>query len=82
MLKRLHRYRDVCPSSVAVQQARNAFKKGSSPQDVAERLAELAVKRYTTDNVAVVIVLLGLSGQHGSSAGNSKSRGIFNVFRG
>jgi serine/threonine protein phosphatase PrpC len=69
-----------------VQQARIAFKKGSSPQDVADRLAELAVKRYTSDNVAVVVVLLGLSGQHGSSAGkgggNGRSRGIFNVFRG
>ena len=50
------------PSSVAVQQARNAFKKGSSAQQVAERLAQLAIRRYTTDNVAVVVVDLGTLG--------------------
>ena len=76
--------RDVCSSSIAVQQARNAFKKGSSPQEVADRLAELAVKRYTADNVAVIVVLLGLSGQHDKSAGkagsNGKSKGLFNMF--
>ena len=79
-----HVRRDVCSSSIAVQQARNAFKKGSTPQEVADRLAELAVKRYTADNVAVIVVLLGLSGQHGSSAGkasgNGKSKGLFGMF--
>ena len=51
---------------------------------MADRLAELAVKRYTADNVAVVVVLLGLSGQHDSSAkkasGNGKSKGLFGMF--
>jgi len=86
---RAHRVRrDVCTSSIAVQQARNAFKKGSTPQEVADRLTQLAVKRYTADNVAVVVVLLGLSGQHSDSAGKAsgkasgdgKSKGLFGMF--
>ena len=64
-----------------MQQARNAFKKGSSPQDVADRLAELAIKRYTADNVAVIVVLLGLSGQNkGKAGGNGKTKGLFSMF--
>ena len=70
------------PSSVAVQQARNAFKKGFSAQQVADRLAELAIKRYTTDNVAVVVVNLGiLSKPSASMGGGEKSRGLFDMFK-
>ena len=71
------------PSSVAVQQARNAFKKGSSAQEVADRLAQLAIRRYTTDNVAVVVVDLGtLGAKHAAQASSraQKGKGLFGMF--
>ena len=46
-------------SSQAVSLARADLKKGHKPQQVAEKLAQLACRRHTTDNVAVVIVDLG-----------------------
>ena len=67
------------PSSLAVQQARNAFKKGFNAQQVAERLAELAIKRYTTDNVAVVVVDLGTF-EKANNGGSSKGQGLFGIF--
>ena len=70
------------PSSVAVQQARNMFKKGNSAQEVAQKLADLAVRRYTTDNVAVAVVDLGT--MHDASAakkgGSGKSKGLLGMF--
>lgn len=73
---------DTMPSSVAVQQARNAFKKGSSAQQVAERLAELAIRRYTTDNVAVVLVDLRKPDAAGPTAKkvHGKGKGLFGMF--
>ena len=72
------------PSSVAVQQARNAFKKGSSAQQVAERLAQLAIRRYTTDNVAVVVVDLGTLGAGRAAEKTNgtaqKGKGLFGMF--
>lgn len=67
------------PSSLAVQQARNAFKKGFSAQEVAERLAELAIKRYTTDNVSVVVVDLGTLSK-AKNSGSTKGQGLFGIF--
>lgn len=71
-------------SSQAVSLARADLKKGHNPQQVAEKLAQLACRRHTTDNVAVVIVDLGggvdgwtrsSSRKRGSSGGSSKNRG-------
>ena len=50
---------DVMDSQDAVTLARNDLRKGHHPQQVAERLAGLAVKRHTADNVAVILVDLG-----------------------
>lgn len=36
-------------------QCRQQFKNGKSAQAVAELLVDIALKRYTTDNVAVVV---------------------------
>jgi serine/threonine protein phosphatase PrpC len=34
---------------------RSQFKQGKSAQAVADALVEIAIKRYTTDNVAVIV---------------------------
>ena len=70
-------------SSQAVSLARTDLKKGHPPQQVAEKLAQLACRRHTTDNVAVVIVDLGggvdgwtrSSRKKGSSGSNRGSSG-------
>jgi len=36
--------------------ARLQLKGGTSPQSVAEQLVERALKRYTSDNIAIVVV--------------------------
>ena len=75
--------RDVMQSSQAVSLARADLKKGHKPQQVAEKLAHLACRRHTTDNVAVVIVDLGggvdgwtrSSRKRGSSGKSSAQQG-------
>ena len=77
-------------SSQAVSLARADLKKGHKPQQVAEKLAQLACRRHTTDNVAVVIVDLGggvdgwtrSSRKRGSSSRNSSSSDSSNPQRG
>ena len=45
-------------SNDAVRFVSRQFKKGLSAARVAENLVDLAVKRYTTDNVAAVVIHL------------------------
>eukprot|EP00775_Hariotina_reticulata_P002105 gene2105-2424_t len=46
---------DCMPTAEACRFARQQFKNGKSAQQVAEALVEIALKRYTTDNVAVIV---------------------------
>lgn len=40
---------------VLLLSCRSQFKQGKSAQAVADGLVEIAIKRYTTDNVAVIV---------------------------
>lgn len=53
------RCRDVVTSAEAVATARGALKKRSTPEEVARKLTQMALNRYTKDNVAVVVIDLG-----------------------
>ena len=56
------------------------FQAGASCQEVADKVAELALKRYTSDNVAVVVVDLG-GGAKGWGAPTAKAKGgLFGIF--
>ncbi len=76
---------DVVSSSEAVAFARKGLHRGQEPQAVAESLAKLAVKRYSSDNVAVVVVdLKGAEGWGGatgtSGAQRSEKKKMFGFF--
>lgn len=47
---------DALPPADAVRWARKEFKAKSTPQGVADTLVTMALKRYTQDNVAVVVI--------------------------
>ena len=47
---------DVLPSQDAVQLARKALQAGQTPQEAAEKLVAVALKRRTSDNVSVVCI--------------------------
>jgi len=69
----------------AIAYARKQFKSGKDAQQVAEAMTSIAVKRYTADNVAVVVVDLrkdkGPAGGGGtgssSKGGGGKGGGLF-----
>lgn len=42
-------------AAVVAWPCRSQFKQGKSAQQVADCLVEIAIKRYTTDNVAVIV---------------------------
>lgn len=46
---------DCMPPAEAIRFARSQFKQGKSAQAVADALVDIAIKRYTTDNVAVIV---------------------------
>jgi serine/threonine protein phosphatase PrpC len=46
---------DCMPPAEAIRFARSQFKQGKGAQGVAEALVDIALKRYTTDNVAVIV---------------------------
>jgi hypothetical protein len=48
--------RDFFNQRDALVYARNALMAGKSSQDVADGLVDRALKRYTADNVAVIVV--------------------------
>lgn len=67
---------DVMPSRDVIQVARNNFKRRATAQEVAEKLADLAMKRHTTDNVGIIVVDLG-GGKNGWGAAKPKQPGLF-----
>jgi serine/threonine protein phosphatase PrpC len=67
---------DAVPAPDALRYARAQFKQGKDAQAVAEALADLALKRYTADNVVVAVVdLLGPEKRATGGAGASKGGG-------
>ncbi|CAD7697979.1 unnamed protein product [Ostreobium quekettii] len=61
---------DVMPSADAIRYTRKQIDKGESSQAIAEGLVELAIKRYTTDNVAAVVIdLVGATARKERAAG-------------
>lgn len=63
---------DVLPPREAVSWARREFKARKSAEQVAQTLTSIALKRYTTDNVAVVVI--DLLGSDVWAAGNQKAK--------
>ncbi|GBF89584.1 hypothetical protein Rsub_02302 [Raphidocelis subcapitata] len=72
---------DVMQPQEVVNYARKQFKAGKSAQAVAEAVTGIAVKRYTADNVAAIVVDLR-SGDKKSSAGASSGGGGGGLFGG
>lgn len=75
-------YRDVVTSAEAVSTARAALKKKATPQEVAEKLTQMAIKRYTKDNIAVVVVDLaqGPLAKHTNGGKADKKRNGWKLF--
>jgi protein phosphatase 1A len=63
---------DVMSSQEATTLARNNLRRGASPQATAEKLTSLAMKRFTADNVAVVVVDLKGEEWWGTQGGAKK----------
>ena len=58
--------------------AREAIKAGVSAQEVAENLVDRSLKRYTSDNVAVIVVKFPWGIQHvRTTQGKKKFMGMF-----
>lgn len=55
-------------SSDAIRLAKAKYRKGCSSQEIADYLCEIALKRYTSDNVACVVINLGNKEQGQSSS--------------
>lgn len=72
---------DVMPSQQVVQQVRKELQKHGDTQVAADNIADLALKRYTQDNVAVIIIDLD-RGLRGTSTGGAKGtkKGLFGMF--
>lgn len=74
---------DVLPSQDAVQLARRALQAGQTPQEAAEKLVAVALKRRTSDNVSVVCIdLVGSrpGGWVANGAPKKKSGGLLGMF--
>ncbi len=64
---------------------RRELLKGTSPQDMADKLTQFSLKRYTADNVAAVVVDLGIGAKAkqagkrggGGGGGNGLFGGLF-----
>ena len=71
---------DVMSSQDVVTMIRNELKAGQHPEAVAKKLTQMAVKKRTVDNTAVVIVDL-LGEDAWSEAGKKKAgKGLFGMF--
>jgi serine/threonine protein phosphatase PrpC len=79
---------DAVPPPDVLRYARTQFKSGKNAQEVAEALAELALKRYTADNTCVAVIdLLGperreASGGGGGGGGGGGKKGGGGLFGG
>ncbi|KAL3130276.1 hypothetical protein ABBQ38_008108 [Trebouxia sp. C0009 RCD-2024] len=72
---------DVMESSRAVTIARQQFKRGKNAQEVADHIAQLAIKQHTYDNVAVAVVdLLGSTEKGWQAKKKKSSSGMFGMF--
>lgn len=67
------RCRDFYPANDAMAFARNALQAGMSAQEVANGLVDRALKRYTADNVSVVVLKFPWAFK-GEKAGSAKPR--------
>lgn len=68
-------------SSRAVTIARQQFKRGKNAQEVADHIAQLAIKQHTYDNVAVAVVdLLGSTEKGWQAKKKKSSSGMFGMF--
>jgi serine/threonine protein phosphatase PrpC len=67
---------DVMGSRDVIQFSRTNFKKKMNAQDVADKLAEVAVRRHTADNVAVIVLDLGGGKAGWGGAKKSKQPGL------
>jgi uncharacterized membrane protein YgcG len=61
------------PVNDAVTYARKQFRAGKDAQQVAEAMTSIALKRYTADNVGVVVVDLRRDGGGGSNSSNGSN---------
>lgn len=59
---------------------RKEFKSGKDAQAVADSLADIALKRYTADNVAVVVADLKGSEGWAELSKSEKGKGLFGLF--
>ncbi len=62
-------------SREVVQFVRQNFKKKLDAQAIADKVAALAIRRHSNDNVAVVIIDLG-GGKHGWGGAKPKQKGL------
>lgn len=67
---------DVLPPREAVAWARKEFKAKRSASEVAQSLTGLALKRYTTDNVGVVVIDLKGADVWGAKPQKAKRKGL------
>jgi hypothetical protein len=66
---------DCMPAADAVQYARKQFRNGKDAQQVAEAMTSIALKRYTADNVAVIVVDLRRDKKPAAGSGGGKAGG-------
>lgn len=71
---------DVVSSEEAVKFARSDLMKGKSPQEAAERLTMVALRRYTADNVAVVVIDMLGADKWSAVVGAEKKQKLFGFF--
>jgi serine/threonine protein phosphatase PrpC len=66
---------DCMPPADAVSYARKQFRNGKDAQQVAEAMTSIALKRYTADNCAVIVVDLRRDKKAAGAAGGGKGGG-------
>ncbi|KAI8474448.1 MAG: phosphatase 2C-like domain-containing protein [Monoraphidium minutum] len=72
---------DCMPVNDAVTYARKQFRSGKDAQQVAEAMTSIALRRYTADNVGVVVIDLRRDGGGGGANGGANGGGK-NLFGG
>lgn len=70
---------DVMTSQEVVEYVRNQLRKGNDSSEVAERLASVAVKRRTADNVAVIVIDM-MGKEKWESLGVPERNRVFGLF--
>lgn len=70
-------HRDVFSSEDAVALTRRELLKGTTPQEMADKLTAFSLKRYTADNVAAVVVDLGICAKAKEGKKGGGGNGLF-----